>query len=88
LGLFSCGGCAVGLFSVGGYANGYFVAVGDYAVGQVAFGKTTAIGSRLSITPQTFTELKEEAWRILDGLPEIWQGFVKICKDLAVKLMA
>ena len=88
IGLLGVGGCSIGLFAVGGYANGYFVAIGDYAVGQVAFGKTTAIGSELSVTPQTLEELKGEAWKIMDDLPAIWQGFVGLCKNLAVRVMA
>ncbi len=88
LGLFSCGGCSIGLFAVGGYADGRFVAIGDYAVGRIAFGKTTAKGGELSITPQSFAELKEDAWRLMDKLPAFWKGFVSICKTYAVKVMA
>ncbi len=88
LGLFSCGGCSVGLFAVGGYANGNLVAIGDYAVGRIALGKSTAIGSELSVTAETFAELKEEAWRKMDGLPSFWRLFVDWCKHFAVKMMA
>ena len=88
LGLFSCGGCSIGLFAVGGYANGYYVAIGDYAVGQIAFGKTTANGSVLSVTGETFTELKEKAWQLMDNLPAFWKGFINLCKNFAVKMMA
>lgn len=88
LGLFSCGGCSVGLFAVGGYADGYFVAVGDVAHGRLAFGETTANGSALSVTKETFGEMKEEAWRFMDGLPQIWQGFVNWCKHFAERFMA
>ena len=87
LGLFSCGGCSIGLFAVGGYADGYYVAIGDYAVGRIAFGKTTANGGDLSITSQTFAELKEEAWRLMDNLPAFWKGFVQLCKSFAQKTM-
>lgn len=83
IGCFSFGGCSIGLFAFGGYANGRFVAIGDYAVGRIAFGKTTAIGSRLSVTPQTFEEKREEAWKLLDELPAFWKGFVNLCKNLA-----
>lgn len=83
VGLFSCGGCSIGLFAVGGYADGYFVAIGDYAVGKIAFGDSTANGSVLSITSENFAELKDEAWRYMDGLPRIWQGFVRWCKLFA-----
>lgn len=88
LGLFSCGGCSIGLFAVGGYADGYFVAIGDYAVGRIAFGKSTAVGSELSVTPQTFAELKEEAWQLMDNLSAFWEGFIDLCKIFAVKMMA
>lgn len=87
VGCFSLGGCAIGLFSVGGYSNGRYVAVGDYAVGQIAFGKTTVIGGSLSVSPQTFTEQKEEAWRLMDKLPPFWGGFVRLCKEYAQKMM-
>lgn len=87
LGLFSCGGCSVGLFAVGGYADGYYVAVGDVAHAKLAFGETTANGSALSITKETFNELKEDAWRYMDGLPRFWQGFVRWCKHFAERFM-
>ena len=88
IGLFSCGGCSIGLFAVGGYADGYYVAIGDYAVGQIAFGKTTANGSKLAVTGETFSELKEKAWQLMDNLPAFWKGFVNLCKNFAVKMMA
>ncbi len=87
IGCFSFGGCSIGLFAFGGYANGHYVAIGDYAVGRIAFGKTTANGSRLSITPQSFGELKEEAWRLMDELPNFWKGLVSACKKLAQATM-
>lgn len=87
VGLYSVGGCSVGLFAVGGYANGRFVAVGDYAVGRIAFGESISLGSGLSVTPQNFAEQKEEAWRLMDNLPAFWKGFVSSCKDYATKLM-
>lgn len=83
LGLFGCGGCAVGLFAVGGYADGVYVAVGDVAHARLAFGETTADGSYLSLTKENFTDLKEAAWRYMDGLPAIWRGFVSWCKHFA-----
>lgn len=88
LGLFSCGGCSVGLFAVGGYADGVYVAAGDVAHAQLAFGKTTAGGSVLSVTCETFEEMKEEAWQYMDGLPRVWQGFVRWCKHFAEIVMA
>ncbi len=82
-GVYSLGGCSIGLFALGGYANGRLVAVGDYAVGQIAFGKTVASGSRISVTSLTFAELKEEAFKLIDELPPIWNGFKESCKHIA-----
>lgn len=87
IGLYSLGGCAIGLFAVGGYANGAYVAVGDYAVGKIAFGETTANGSIISVTPQNFAELKGEAWAHMDDVPAVWQGFVDWCKVFAQSFM-
>lgn len=87
LGLFSCGGCSTGLFAAGGYADGYFVAVGDYAKGQIAFGQTTIIGSKLSVSKETFAEQREAAWKLMEDMPAIWQGFVKCIKSFAQSFM-
>lgn len=87
VGCFGLGGCAIGAFACGGYANGSMVAVGDYAVGNIALGKTTALGGSLSVTAETFEEQREEVWRLLDELPSIWQGFVGWCKSFAVGCM-
>lgn len=83
LGVYSLGGCSVGLFAIGGYAHGRLVAVGDYAVGQIAFGKTVASGSRISVTGDTFGDLKDEAFKLIDGLPSVWNGFKGSCKRFA-----
>ncbi len=83
IGCFGLGGCAIGAFACGGYANGSIVAVGDYAVGNIALGKTTATGNTLSATLENFEAQKEEAWRLLDEIPAFWQGFVRWCKSFA-----
>lgn len=75
VGLYSFGGCSIGLFAVGGYADGRLVAVGDYAVGEIAFGKTTAIGGKISVTLDNFEELKESAYSKIDALSPFWNGF-------------
>lgn len=87
LGLFSFGGCSVGLFAVGGYADGVYVAVGDTAYARIAFGETTARGRDISVTKENFLQLKEEAWRLMDGLPRVWQGFVGWSKHFAERFM-
>lgn len=87
VGCFSLGGCSIGLFAIGGYANGRFVAIGDSAFGRIAFGKTKAVGSEISVLPQTFEEQKEEAWRLMDNLPAFWQGLVRVCKGYAQKII-
>ncbi|MCM1545412.1 MAG: helix-turn-helix domain-containing protein [Clostridiales bacterium] len=87
VGCYSLGGCSVGLFAVGGYADGKYIAVGDYAVGRIAFGKTTATGGDISVTDENFSELKEEAWRLMDNLPAFWRGFINSCKSFAEKFM-
>ena len=87
-GCFGFGGYASGLFAVGGYAEGYYVAVGDYACAQLAFGKTTAVGSALQVNAETFESQSQRAFAFMDGLPQFWSGFIKICKTYAVKFMA
>ncbi|MGN1373369.1 MAG: helix-turn-helix transcriptional regulator [Candidatus Coproplasma sp.] len=87
LGVMSIGGCSVGLFSIGGYANGRLIAVGDYAVGQIALGKTTAIGEKISVTAATFEQLKGEAFALMDGLSPFWRGFINLCKSAAPSIL-
>ncbi|MGN0805380.1 MAG: helix-turn-helix transcriptional regulator [Candidatus Coproplasma sp.] len=87
IGVMSYGGCAIGLFAIGGYADGRYIAVGDYAVGQIAFGQTTAIGAKTSVTPQTYEQLKEEAFSLMDGFSPFWKGFINLCKRSAEVLM-
>lgn len=87
IGLYSFGGCSIGLFAFGGYANGRFVAVGDYAVGDIAFGKTTAIGYKISVTPETYDELRDEAFRQIDAFSPFWNGFKAMIKRFADMLM-
>lgn len=87
IGVMSYGGCSIGLFAIGGYADGRYIAVGDYAVGQIAFGETTAIGSKISVTPQTYEELKEEAFSLMTGFSPFWKGFISVCKRSAEVLM-
>ncbi|MDE7380442.1 MAG: hypothetical protein K2N14_05245, partial [Clostridia bacterium] len=71
----------------GGYANGSIVAVGDYAVGNIAIGKTTAIGNALSVTKESFEEQRGEAWKLMDELPAFWNGFISLCKKFAPIMM-
>lgn len=87
IGCFGMGGCSIGLFACGGYANGRFVAVGDYAVGQIAFGDSTANGSLISVTKETFAEQKARAWELIDKLPAFWKGFANCIKNLAQSFM-
>lgn len=87
IGCFSMGGCSIGLFAFGGYANGRFIAVGDYAVGRIAFGDTTSIGSQISVTKENFAEQKDRAWQLIDELPSFWKGFANCSKNLARAFM-
>lgn len=87
VGLYSFGGCSIGLFAAGGYANGRLVAVGDYAVGEIAFGKTTSIGSKISVTLENFEELKESAYSKIDALSPFWNGFKAWIKRFAEIIM-
>ena len=87
IGCYSMGGCSIGLFAVGGYANGRYVAVGDYAVGGIAFGDTHAAGSIITVTKDTFPELKDESWEKIDELPQFWKGFANLMKHFAESFM-
>lgn len=87
LGGCAMGGCSVGLFACGGYANGRFIAVGDYAVGRIAFGDKASIGSEISVTRENFAEQKERAWQLIDRLPAFWNGFARCSKNLAQAFM-
>ena len=87
VGVMSIGGCSIGLFSIGGYANGRFIAVGGYAVGQIALGETTAIGEKISVTASTYEQLKEEAFALMDGYSPFWRGFINLCKSAAPSIM-
>jgi len=83
IGLYSFGGCSIGLFAVGGYANGRLVAAGGYAVGDIAFGETTAIGYKISVTPENYGELRDSAFKQIDALPSFWNGFKSMIKHFA-----
>lgn len=87
IGCFGFGGCAVGLFSFGGFSNGAYVAVGDYAVGGIAFGKTHAEGSVIAVTPETYAAQKEQAFALMDKIPAFWRPLAGICKGLAQSVM-
>lgn len=45
LGCFALGGVSIGFCSVGGLAIGRYFALGDYANGEIALGKTEAVGA-------------------------------------------
>lgn len=87
VGCYALGGAAIGLFACGGYADGYYVAVGDYAVGRIAFGESTAIGSQISVTGDNYAELKEQAFTAMDELPGFWSKLIELCKNFAQKVM-
>lgn len=87
VGCFGFGGCAVGLFSFGGFANGAYIAVGDYAVGGITFGKTHSEGSVIAVTTETYAAQKAEALALIDKIPAFWQPLAGICKNLAQSLM-
>ena len=87
IGCFSMGGCSIGLFACGGYTNGQYIAVGDYAVGRIAFGDSTSIGSEISVNRENYAEYKERAWRLIDELPPIWKGFANWSRNLAKTFM-
>lgn len=87
IGCYALGGAAIGLFACGGYANGFYVAVGDRAVGRIAFGLSTAAGSEISVLPDSFAELKQLAFDAMDALPGFWRGLVEWCKGFAQSMM-
>ena len=87
IGLCGVGGCSIGLFACGGYANGALVAIGDYAVGGITFGKSTSLGDTISVTVQNFASERERAFALMDDLPAFWRGFINLSKTFASTLM-
>lgn len=83
VGCFSFGGCAVGLYAFGGYASGSYVAIGDWAVGGITFGKSHSTGTVIAVFKETFNQQKDEAFALMDELPPFWRLFTLICKGLA-----
>ncbi len=83
IGTFAFGGCAIGAFSFGGYASGSYIAVGGHATGGIAFGKEGASGSVLSVTPETYEELKPVIEEKLAEIPPFWCGFTNLMRGMA-----
>lgn len=82
VGSVSFGGCSVGLFAIGGYANGSYVAIGDYAVGGITFGKSHSAGTVISVFKDTFAQQKEEAFELMDTIPAFWRPIGDMCKRI------
>lgn len=79
IGILSIGAISIGLFSYGALSIGKYVAIGDYAIGDIAIGVSYAKG-------KVFTSLgnnhdRELIISLIDNhVPKIWSFFKEICK--------
>ncbi len=76
LGVIAVGGIAVGGFCVGGCAVGRYIAIGDYAFGELAFGKTWMNAGRYGIAPFDSSDLNEAKKYLEQSVPWIF-GWAK-----------
>lgn len=76
LGILAAGGVAVGCFSAGGLAVGKYLAVGDYAYGDLAYGMTKMVARRMGSCPFYGEDLKEAAYA-LDSIVPGWLTWAK-----------
>jgi transcriptional regulator with XRE-family HTH domain len=76
MGVIACGGVAVGLFAAGGVAVGKYLAVGDYAFGDIAMGISHMSARRIGHAPFHGEDLKE-ASQYLNRIVPWWLNWAK-----------
>lgn len=76
LGIIAAGGVAVGCFAAGGCAVGKYLAVGDYAFGDIALGITRMNAHRFGTAPFDKLDL-EKAAKLLDQTVPWWLDWAK-----------
>ena len=82
VGMFAMGAINAGLFSAGAISYGYFVAIGDRAYGGIALGYTVANGRVISVTVESFEEMKTEIYRCFDKIPKVFSLFTYWSRSL------
>ncbi|MBQ2735020.1 MAG: helix-turn-helix transcriptional regulator [Clostridia bacterium] len=76
LGIIAVGGVAMGCFAAGGCAVGKYLAVGDYAFGDIALGVTRMNAYRFGVAPFDKLDL-EKAAKLLDQTVPWWLDWAK-----------
>lgn len=76
IGVIAVGGVAIGGFCVGGCAVGRYIAIGDYAFGELAYGKTWMNAGRYGIAPFDSSDLNEAKKYLEQTVPWIF-GWAK-----------
>ena len=76
MGVIAAGGVAVGLFAAGGVAVGKYLAVGDYAFGDIAMGISHMSARRIGVAPFDGEDL-EEASQYLNRIVPWWLSWAK-----------
>ena len=76
LGIIAAGGVAIGCFAAGGCAVGKYLAVGDFAMGDIALGFTRMNANRYGSAPFNNADM-ETAASLLDKTVPWWLGWAK-----------
>lgn len=76
MGIIACGGVAVGCFAAGGVAVGKYLAIGDYAFGDIAMGISQMSAKRFGTAPFDGVDL-EKASKMLDQTVPWCLGWAK-----------
>ena len=76
LGIIAVGGVAIGCFAAGGCAVGKYLAVGDFAFGDIALGITRMNAYRFGVAPFDNIDM-EKAAKLLDQTVPWWLGWAK-----------
>lgn len=76
LGIVACGAIAIGEFAVGALSIGHYVAIGDYAIGMFAFGKSHASGKVFeTVKDLSAVERKQVLQRMREQIPDYYGWF-------------
>lgn len=87
LGCFALGGVSVGFCSAGGLAIGKYIALGDYARGSIALGRTEAVGELFEKLGKLSKEELEAVARLLDENVPAYLSWAKALIKLIIQLL-